>query len=134
MTPPWLHSGGVPTIPTEPRWEDGVVALALGLRRLVDPNSEINGTLYGIKGIAPDYLKGRRPWEDMAETSGAGGEDVAGTSGGGDTDEARTWGSIEEDGWFPSLIDQFLHHGGSLETLHELIWGVKERTREELEH
>ena len=34
----------------------------------MDPNSEINGTLYGIKGIAPGYLEGWRRWEDMAGT------------------------------------------------------------------
>jgi hypothetical protein len=39
-----------------------------------------------------------------------------------------------EDGWFPSLVDLFLCHGGSLETMEELIRGIKERTKEELEH
>jgi hypothetical protein len=31
-------------------------------------------------------------------------------------------------------MDLFLRHGGSLETVQELIRGVKEHTKEELEH
>ena len=41
---------------------------------------------------------------------------------------------MDDDGRFPSLIDLFLHHGGSLETVLELIQGIKARTKEELEH
>ena len=89
-TPPWLHPGGVPTIPAEPRREDGIVALALGVCTPFDPDLEIRRTLYGIEGIAPRYLSGRWPWEDVAETSSAGGEDEAGTFGGGKADEAAT--------------------------------------------
>jgi hypothetical protein len=70
--------GGIPTIPTELGREDGVVVLALHTRTPMDPNSEINGTLYGIKGITPGYLKGWQPWEDMVGTSGAGEEDGLG--------------------------------------------------------
>ena len=40
----------------KPRREDGVVALALGVRMPLDPNSEIKGTLYGIERIALGYL------------------------------------------------------------------------------
>jgi len=41
---------------------------------------------------------------------------------------------VDDDGRFPSLIDLFLRHGGSLETIQELIWGVKARTEEEMEN
>ena len=41
---------------------------------------------------------------------------------------------MDDDGKFPSLIDLFLHHGGSLETVQELIRGVKARTEEEMEN
>ena len=70
----------------------------------------------------------------MARTSSAGGEDEAGTSRGGEVDGTRTWKSADDDGRFPSLIDLFLRHRGSLETVQELIRGVKARTEEELEH
>ena len=89
-TPAWLRPRGIPTISAESGREDGVVALALGMRTPVDPNLEIKGTLYGTKGIAPGYLEGRRPWEDVAGTSGTSGEDEARTSGGGEADETGT--------------------------------------------
>jgi len=133
-TPQGLHARGPAIVPAEPWWEDGVVALALTMRMPTDLSLEIKGTLYGIEGIAPGYLEGRRPWEDVAGTSGAGGEDEVGTSRDGEAEETRTWGSVDDDGRFPSLIDQFLHHGGSLEIEQELIQGIKERTKEELEH
>ena len=41
---------------------------------------------------------------------------------------------MDDDGRFPSLVNLFLRHGGSLETVLELIQGVKARTEEELEH
>jgi hypothetical protein len=110
------------------------MALALGVRTPLDLDSEIRRTLYRIEGIAPEYLGGRRPWEDMTGTSRAGREDEAGTSSGGEADEAGMWATIHEDGRFPSLADLFLHHGGSLEMVEELIQGIKERTKEELEH
>jgi len=34
---------------------------------------------------------------------------------------------MDDDGWFPFLVDLFLCHGGSLETVEELIRGVKAR-------
>jgi hypothetical protein len=89
-TPLWLCLGRLATILAEPWREDGVVALALAMRTLVDPSSKIKGTLYGIEGIAPGYLEGRRPWEDVAGTSGTSGEDEARTSGGGEADETGT--------------------------------------------
>jgi len=110
------------------------VALALGMRTPVDPSLEIKGTLYGNEGIASGYLEGRRPWEDVAGTSAAGEEDVVGTSTAGEADEAGTWGSNDDDGRFPSLIALFLCHRGVIEMVQELIRGVNERTREELEH
>jgi len=109
------------------------VALALGVRTPLDPSSKIRWTLYGIEGTAPGYLEGRRPWKDVAGTSGVE-EDVAGTSSGGDADEAETWATVHEDGRFPSLIDLFLHHRGLLVMVEELIRGIKERAKEELEH
>jgi hypothetical protein len=95
-----------------------------------DPQSEIKGSLYGIDGIAPGFLRDRRPWEEPNAEEG----DDAGTSGGGDANEIGTWGSVDDDGRFPSLIDIFLRHGGSLETVQELIRGVKARTEEEMEN
>ena len=126
-------SWGPATVPAEPRWEDGVVVLALAMRTPADTSSEIKGSLYGIEGITPGYLEGRRSWEDVARTSGAGGEDEAGTSGGSEAGETGTWKSVDDDGRFPSLINLFLRHGGSLEMVQELIRGVKARTEEELE-
>ena len=41
---------------------------------------------------------------------------------------------MDDDGRFPSLVNLFLRHGGSLETVQELIQGVKARTEVELEH
>jgi hypothetical protein len=34
---------------------------------------------------------------------------------------------VDDDGWFPSLVNLFLRHGGSLETIEELIRGIKAR-------
>ena len=133
-TPPWLRPGGPASIPAKPWREDGVVALALAMHTPADPNSGIKGTLYGMEGIAPGYLEGWRPWEDVDGTSGAVGDDEARTSGGGKANETGTWVSVDDDGWFPSLIDLFLRHGGSLETVQELIQGIKDHTKEELEH
>ena len=106
------------------------MALVLAMRTPANPSSEIKGTLYGIEGIAPGYQEGQRPWEDVAGTSSAGGEDEAGTSGGDEADLTGTWKSVDDNGRFPSLIDLFLRHGGSLETVQELIWGIKARTEE----
>jgi len=41
---------------------------------------------------------------------------------------------VDNDGRFPSLVDFFLHHGGSLETIEELIRGVKARADHEMEN
>ena len=41
---------------------------------------------------------------------------------------------MDDDGRFPSLIDLFLRHGGSLETIEELIRGVKAHADEEMEN
>jgi len=43
-------------------------------------------------------------------------------------------GSVDDDGRFPSLVDLFLRHGGSLETVQELIRGAKARKEEEMEN
>jgi len=87
------------------------------MRTPVDPQSEIKGTIYGIKGIAPGFLRERRPWEDHNPVE----EDEAETSGGGGTDETGTWRTVDDDGRFPSLIDLFLRHGWLLESVQELI-------------
>ena len=75
-----------------------------------------------------------------SETGGHGrnpsakeGDDV-GTSGVGDANETGTWGSVYDDGRFPSLINIFLHYGGLLKTIQELIRGIKARTEEEMEN
>ena len=78
------------------------------MRTLMDPQSEIKGMIYGIEGIAPGFLRERRPREDHKPAE----EDEAGTSGGGATDETGTWKTVDDDGRLPSLIDLFLHHGG----------------------
>jgi len=41
---------------------------------------------------------------------------------------------VDDDGRFPSLVDLFLLHGGSLETVEELIRGVKARADQEMEN
>jgi hypothetical protein len=64
----------------------------------------------------------------------ADGGDEPGTSGGGDAGETETWRSVDDDGRFPSLVDLFLRHGGSLETIEELIRGINARMVEEMEN
>jgi len=93
----------------------------------VDPQSEIKGTIYGIDGIAPGFLREHRSWEDRIPAE-------AGTSGGGGASETGTWKTVDDDGRFPSLVDLFLRHGGSLETVEELIRGVKVRSDQEMEN
>jgi len=41
---------------------------------------------------------------------------------------------MDDDGRFPSLVNLFLRHGGSLETVEELIRGVKARADQEMEN
>jgi len=41
---------------------------------------------------------------------------------------------VDDDGRLPSLVDLFLRHGGSLETVEELIWVVKARADQEMEN
>ena len=129
-TPTWLHPGAPASILAELGRADGVVALACMTRTPVDPQSEIKGTIFSNEGIAPGFLRERRPWEDTS----AAAEDEAGTSGGGGAGETGTWRTVDDDGRFPSLIDLFLRHGGSLETVQELIRGIKARTEEEMEN
>jgi len=107
-----------------------VVALACMMRTPTDPDSEIRRTIYGMDGITPGFLRERRSWEDriLAE------EDEAGTSGGGGGNGIGTWKMVDDDGRFPSLIDLFLRHGGSLETFEELIRSVKARADQEMEN
>jgi hypothetical protein len=100
------------------------------MRTPADPESEIKGTIYGIEGIAPEFLWDRRSWVDLSTVR----DDEAGTSGGGDTGETGTWRTLDDDGRFPSLVDLFLRHGGSLETIQEFIRGIKARTEEEIEN
>ena len=116
-TPAWLRPGALASIPAEPGRADGVVALACMMRTPVDPQSKIKGTIYGMDGIAPEFLRERRSWEDRIPAE----EDVAGTSGGGGGSETGTWKTVDDDGRFPSLVDLFLRHEGSLETVEELI-------------
>jgi len=129
-TPAWLCPGAPASIPAEPGRVDGAVALACAMRTPVDPQSEIKGTIYGIEGITLGFLRERRPWENH----NAAEEDEAGTSGGGDTGETGAWRTVDDDGRFPSLIDLFLCHGGPLETVQELIWGVKARMEDKMEN
>jgi len=85
-TPAWLRPGAAASIPAELGQEDGVVALACAMRTPADPQSEIKGTIYGIEGIAPRFLRDRRPWVDLSTVR----EDEAGRSGGCDTGETGT--------------------------------------------
>ena len=52
-TPAWLCPRAPASISAGPGRADGMVALACMMRILVDPQSEIKGTIYGIEGIAP---------------------------------------------------------------------------------
>ena len=56
-TPAWLRPGAPASIPAEPGRADGVVGLSCMMRTPVDPQSEIKGTIYGIEGIAPGFLR-----------------------------------------------------------------------------
>ena len=80
-----------------------MVALACMMRTSVDPQSEIKGTVYGIEGIAPGFLRERRPWEDHKPTE----EDEAGTSGGDATNETGTWKTVDDEGDSPPLSTYF---------------------------
>jgi len=107
-----------------------VVALAYMMRTPTDPDSEIRRTIYGMDEIAPGFLRGRRSWEERVPTE----EDEIGTSGGGGGSETGTWKMVDDDGRFPSLVDLFLRHGGSLKTVEELIRGVMARADQEMEN
>jgi len=100
------------------------------MRTPVDPQYEIKGTIYGIDGMAPGFLRERQSWEDRIPAE----EDEAGTSGGGGTSGTGTWKTVDNDGRFPSLIDLFLCHGGSLETVEVLIQGVMAHADQEMEN
>jgi len=73
-------------IPAESGRADSVVALACMMRTPVDPQSEIKGTMYGMDGIAPGFLRERRSWEYRVPIE----EDEIGTSGGGGSSETGT--------------------------------------------
>ena len=107
-----------------------MLALACMMRTPVDPESEIRRTIYGMDGIAPGFLRERRSWEERVPAE----EDEIGTSGVGGGSETGTWKAVDDDGRFPSLVDLFLRHGGSLETVEELIRGVKARADQEMEN
>jgi len=100
------------------------------MRTPVDPKSEIRRTIYGMDGIAPGFLRERRSWEDRIPAE----EDEARTSGGGGGSEMGTCKTVDDDRRFPSLVDLFLFHGGSLKTVEELIRGVKAQADQEMEN
>jgi len=89
------------------------------MRTPTDPESEIKRTIYDMDGIAPGFLRERRAWEDRFPSE----EDEIGSSGSKD----GTWKMVDDDGRFPFLVDLFLRHGGSLETVENLIRGVQAR-------
>jgi len=93
---------------------------------LADPESEIRRTIYDMDGITPGFLRERRAWEDRFPSE----EDEIGSSGSKD----GTWKTVDDDGRFPCLVDLFLRHGGSLETVENLIHGVKVRADREMEN
>jgi len=125
-TPAWLLPGAPAAIRAESGRADGVVALACMMRTPTDPESEIKGTLYGMDGIAPGFLRERRAWEDRFPSE----EDEIGSSGSKD----GTWKTVDDDGRFPCLADLFLRHGGSLETVENFLRGVKVRADREMEN
>jgi len=129
-TPAWLRPVAPASIPAESGRADGMVALACMMRTPVDPQSEIRRMIYGMDGIAPGFLQERRSWEDRIPAE----EDEAGTSSGGGGSETGTWKTVDDDGRFPSLVDLFLRHEGSLETVEELIRGIKARADQEMEN
>ena len=129
-TPAWLRLGAPAAIHAESGWADGVVALACMMRTPTDPDSEIRRTIYGMFGIAPGFLRGRRSWEERVPSV----EDEIGTSEGGGGSKTGTWKMVDDDGRFPSLVDLFLRHGVSLKTVEELIRGVKARADQEMEN
>jgi len=96
------------------------------MRTPSDPESEIKKTIYGMDEIAPGFLRERRAWEAHFPSE----EDEIGTSGTKD----GTWKTVDDDGRFPCLVDLFLRHGGSLETVEDLIRGIKARADREMEH
>jgi len=100
------------------------------MRTPADPDSEIRRMIYGMDGIAPGFLRGRRSWDERIPSE----ENEIGTSEGGGGSKTGTWKTVDDDGRFPSLVDLFLRHGGSLETIEELIRGVKARADQEMEN
>lgn len=111
-TPLWLRPGAPTTCPAESGRVDKVVVLVLITRSPVDPKSVIKGTLYGIDGVLPGYIGGRRPWVDEAGPSEA----------------------CEEDLRFPTFVDLMLCHGGSTELAADLLRSIKVRSKEELQY
>jgi len=109
---------------------DDVVALACMMRTPAYPDSEMRRTIYGMDGIAPGFLRVHRSWEERIPSK----EDEIGTSEGGGGSKTGTWKTVDDDGRFPSLVDLFLRHGGSLEIVEELIRGVKVRADQEMEN
>jgi len=100
------------------------------MRTLADSDSEIRRTIYGMDGIAPGFLRRRRSWEERVRSE----EEKIGTSEGSGGSKTGTWKMVDDNGRFPSLVDLFLRHGGSLETVEELIRGVKARADQEMEN
>jgi len=96
------------------------------MRTAAAPESEIRRTIYGMDGIAPGFLRERGAWEDHFPSE----EDEIGMLGSKD----GTWKTVDDDGQFPSVVDLFLRHGGSLETVGNLIHGVKARADWEMEN
>jgi len=83
-----------------------------------------------MDGIASGFLQGRRSWEERVPAE----EDEIGTSGGSGGSETGTWKMVDDDGRFPSLVDLFLRHGGSLKTVEKLVRGVKACADREMEN
>jgi len=129
-TPAWLRPMAPTVILAESGRANGVVALACMMRTPVNPDSEIRRTIYGMDGIASGFLRGRRSWEERVPSE----EYEIGTSGRGGGGETGTWKTVDDDGQFPSLVDLFLRHRESLETVEELIRGVKACADQEMEN
>ena len=84
---------------------------------------------------APEPPRSGVEADPITISGGSGGDGSsmveAAKLGGGET---RTWKTVDDDGRFPSLVDLFLRHAGSLETVEELIRGVKARANQEIEN
>jgi len=128
-TPAWLRPGAPAAIPAESGRADGVVALACMMCTPTDPDSEIRRTIYGMDGIAPDSSgsvgRGRTVFPPRRTRLGRRAEVEAAKRAPG-----RRWMTMG--GSPPSSTCSWAM--GGLDTVEELIRGVKARADQEMEN